>query len=326
MINKYNQNNFNINIGAHNNDKNKKRKTIVNNNKKESSKCIKLNSNRKNDIYNFISITNGKKNNKKKIKKKDNENSISKLNTNKDNQKLLEKVIKIMEYTDDEKNGFTYELALQFDKRTFCECYISLIKTKHNFIFAFFFNNDYNSKIIQIDIYFLSFAIFYTVNALFFDDNTMHKIYENNGKLNIEYQIPKIIYSSLISMALNMVIQMLALSNDAIIDFKQDKSKNNLLRRKTDLERNLKLRFILYIIISFVLLLFFWYYLSMFGAIYKNTQYYLLKDTLISFGLAFFDPFFIYLFPGIFRRISLSTPKKNRKYLYNLSKIFNIFS
>ena len=125
----------------------------------------------------------------------------------------------------------------------------------------------------------------------------MHKIYENNGKLNIEYQIPKIIYSSLISMALNMVIQMLALSNDAIIDFKQDKSKNNLLRRKTDLERNLKLRFILYIIISFVLLLFFWYYLSMFGAKYKNTQYYLLKDTLISFGLAFFDPFFIYLFP-----------------------------
>ena len=160
MINKYNQNNFNINIGAHNNDKNKKRKTIVNNNKKESSKCIKLNNNRKNDIYNFISTTNGKKNNKKKIKKKDNENSISKLNTNKDNQKLLEKVIKIMEYTDDEKNGFTYELALQFDKRTFCECYISFIKTKHNFIFAFFLNNDYNSKIIKIDIFFIGCKCF----------------------------------------------------------------------------------------------------------------------------------------------------------------------
>ena len=34
----------------------------------------------------------------------------------------------------------------------------------------------------------------------------------------------------------------------------------------------------------------------MFGVIYKNTQYHLLKDTLMSFGLSSFFPIILYLF------------------------------
>ena len=250
---------------------------------------------------------------------------MSKADSKLNQQKFIEKIKKIMEYTEDELNGLSYELALQYDKRTYWEYYISLLKTKHNIIFTFFFNNDYNSKIVKIDIFFVSFAIFYTVNALFFDDDTMHIIYENNGKLDLEYQLPKIIYSNLISMALNFILQLLALSNDAISDFKENKEKKDIIERKLNLEMNLRIRFIFYVIISFIFLFFFWYYISMFGVIYKNTQYLLLKDTLMSFGLSFFDPFFINLIPGIFRIISLSDPKKNRKYLYNLIKIFNFF-
>ena len=59
----------------------------------------------------------------------------------------------------------------------------------------------------------------------------------------------------------------------------------------------------------------------MFGVIYRNTQYHLLKDTLLSFGLSLIYPFGIYLIPGIFRIPSLSNPKKKREYLYNFSKL-----
>ena len=59
----------------------------------------------------------------------------------------------------------------------------------------------------------------------------------------------------------------------------------------------------------------------MFGAIFRNTQYHLLKDTMISFGLSLLYPFGIYLLPGLFRIPSLSDPKKKRKCLYNFSKI-----
>ena len=53
--------------------------------------------------------------------------------------KKREKVKTIMEFNDDEMNELSYELALNFDKRSFCQFYISLLKTKHNFIFSFFY-------------------------------------------------------------------------------------------------------------------------------------------------------------------------------------------
>ena len=69
-------------------------------------------------------------------------------------------------------------IGKKYDKRTYCEYYISLLKTKHSLFFSFCYNSDYNSRIIKIDLFFIEFTIFYTTNALFLDDNTMHKIYE----------------------------------------------------------------------------------------------------------------------------------------------------
>ena len=59
----------------------------------------------------------------------------------------------------------------------------------------------------------------------------------------------------------------------------------------------------------------------MFGAVYFNTQYLLLKDTLVSFGLSLLYPFGLCLIPGLFRIPALSDSKKKREYLYKFSKI-----
>jgi hypothetical protein len=152
----------------------------------------------------------------------------------------------------------------------------------------------------------------------------MHKIYETKGKYNLEYNIPRIIYSSLISIVLNKILKVLALSNDAILDFKQIKNKNDIDKEKNNLLNKLKIKFILYYIISSILILFFWYYISMFGAIYKNTQVHLLKDTLISFGLSLVYPFGIYLLPGIFRIPALSNRKNKKECLYKFSKLLQM--
>ena len=257
-----------------------------------------------------------------------NNNIIKKINSNKilnrQNTNKNKKAENRMKYTDQEINELPYNLAIQYDKRTFCNYYISLLKTKHNLIFTFF-NNDYNSTIIKIDLFFIGFTIDYIVNALFYDDNTMHNIYENKGQFKLETQIPIIAYSTLISMVLNTLLGLLALSNDEIIKFKQSNLKNNLMKREENLKFKLTIKFILYFIISFLLLIFFWYYISIFCVIYKNTQVHLLKDTLMSFVLLLFTPFVIYLFPGFFRIPALSDNNNKRKYLYNFSKFLQIF-
>ena len=243
-------------------------------------------------------------------------------NNNKDKQ--IEKLKNIMKYNTDEMNDLSYDLALNYDKRSYCQFYISLLRVKHNLIYSFYNYDDYNSRIIKIDLFFIGLIMDYAVNALFFNDETMHKIYIDKGLFDWETQIPITIYSFLISTILNIPLSLLGLSNDSIIAFKHLKNIGIKKKRKK-LIFCLKLKFIFYFLISFIFLLFFWYYISIFGVVYKNTQYHLLKDTLLSFALSLFYPFITCLLPGLFRINSLSNPKKKRECLYNFSKILYFY-
>ena len=227
-----------------------------------------------------------------------------------------------LEYNIYELNNLNYNEALIKDKRTYIQYYLSLLKTKHLLLFSFCSPNDYNSKIIKILLLLLSFTIYLIVNALFFNDNTIHNIYIDNGKYNFIYQIPQIIYSSLISIILNIILKTFALSEQNILELKNSKDKKLINNKSKELIRCLYHKFILFFIISFIFLLFFWYYLSIFCAVYENTQIHLIKDTLISFGLSMIYPFGIYLIPGIFRIPSLKT--NTRETLYKLSKIIQL--
>ena len=71
-------------------------------------------------------------------------------------------------------------------------------------------------------------------------------------------------------------------------------------------------------------MIFYWYFISCFGAAYKNTQLILIKDMLISFTTSMLYTFLFKLFPSIFRIPSLRSPNKDQKYLYKISKILNM--
>ena len=239
-------------------------------------------------------------------------------------KKTIEKCKKIMAFNYYEMNDFSFKLALKYDHRTFCEYYLSLLKTKHILIVIFFNNKDYNSRIIKLDLFFISFAISYTVNALFFNEETISKINEEKGTFNFIYHIPQILYSFLISAVLNAIMKLLALSEDNIIKFKKNKNIMDLKKRKLELKSKLRFKFVVYFIIGFIFLLFCLYYLTMFCAIYKNTQVYLIKDTLISFGFSLLYPLLICLVPGVFRIAALSDKKKKINYLYSMSKLLQL--
>ena len=175
------------------------------------------------------------------------------------NQEIINKSKKIMQYNEGEINDLSYILAIKYDKRTYCQYYSSLLKTKHIIIFSFFYNDDYNSKIIKIDLFFISFTTFYTINALFFTDETMHKFYEDHGSFDIINQLPQIVYSSLISIVFDKLLEFLALSEGNILDLKKNKEKRDLNTRVTKLNNKIRIKFILYFIVSFLFLLIYWY-------------------------------------------------------------------
>ena len=89
-------------------------------------------------------------------------------------------------------------------------------------------------------------------------------------------------------------------------------------------KKYLLIKFILFFIVNYSFFILFWYYLSCFCAVYRNTQLYLIKDTLICFGLSLLYPIGLSLLPGIFRIPVLNSKKKNKECLYKFSKIIQL--
>ena len=237
-------------------------------------------------------------------------------------KKFNSKSENILKKNDNELNELSYKDALIYDKRTYIQYYFSLLKTNHLLLFSFYVNNkDYNSQIIKMFLFFLYFSVHFAINALFFSDDTLHKIYIDKGKFNFIYQIPIIIYSSLISSGINILIKYLALSENIILEIKNEKKIEEFKLKKNSLYKKLKIKFILFFITSFILLLLFMYYITCFCGIYINTQIHLIKDSVISFVLSLVYPFGIYIFPCAFRVISLRAKNKNKECLYKFSKI-----
>ena len=182
--------------------------------------------------------------------------------------------------------------------------------------------SDYNIKIIKISFFIVSFSSYFTINGFFFSDETMHKIYEDNGRYNLIYQIPQIIYSYLISIVINNLLRYLSLSEKSILELKKQKGIINI--KSEEIEKSLKRKLIIYFIISYLLLAFFWYFISSFCAVYNNTQIILIKNTLFTFGLSMICPFGYLLLPGLFRIPALRAKNKDRRLMYKLSKYITL--
>ena len=260
--------------------------------------------------------------NKVKNKKSSIFNKVFTENTKNKQNEIRNKIDNDNDY---ELNSLSYKDALMHDKRTCCNYYISLIKYKQIIVFTFCSFNDYNSGIIKKMIFFISFALHYTINALFFDDTTMHQIYLDQGKFNFSYQFTKIIISSASStFILRIMLQTLVLTDNNILQVKYQSTKKLALKKKLEVLKYIIVKFAIFFLLNFILLILFGFYLTCFNGTYENTQIYLIKNTFISFGFSLLYPFIINIFPSIIRIISLDVRAKNKSCLYTTSKLLQI--
>ena len=227
----------------------------------------------------------------------------------------------IDKYNDSEINSFSYEEALQTDKRPFSKYYLSLIKTKHPLIFSFYSLKDYNSIIIKLNLLIFSFCIYYFINGLFINKNIIHKLYENGGKYEIKNYIEKIIYSFLIGHFMHTVIKYFSLSERNIFYIKRENNNKKLYEKVKEVKKLLVSKYICFFSLVLLFELFFGYNLSSFGAVYQNTQLVILENAFISIIISFIYPFVFNLFPVMFRVFSL---KNEKKCLYKCSQILQI--
>ena len=249
------------------------------------------------------------------------------------------------QYDDYELNNMEYYDASDFDNRTCLRTYWSVIKREHYVIFTFFARNDYNLFYVKIERFFILICTEITMNGMFFVHETMYK--KQTGGLSFAQKIPQIIFSLLVSHAMEVILCYLSMIDIHYYQIKAlPKEQKNLHKDQKYLSKDaknlpnkgknddkifdilscMKRKLTAFFILTFLVFLFHWYFISAFCAVYQNTQIIYLRDSGISILTSLIDPFIIYAFTCILRAISLSKCcKKKLSCVYKLSDLIPIF-
>ena len=223
---------------------------------------------------------------------------------------------------DYELNTLPYNEALLYDKRDILGIYFSILRRNHPLLFSFIPNGDYNTMVIKLDIFILKFGICSAINALFFTESTIHKIYADRGAYKLGFYLPKILLSFLFTHVIIIILKYIFLSEGNILNVKKKPTYDEANEEADKAKRCLIIKYILFYIIGTAFLVLFWFYLSSFCAVYQNTQIFLIINTFISLGISFLYPCIINFLPSILRKVSLNNT--NIECMYKTSKVLQI--
>ena len=229
------------------------------------------------------------------------------------NSSMIEEPVKDIIMLDDyELNHLGYLDALELDKRNCCQIYCSLLKRDQNIIFTCFACNDYNLFFTKMAKFIFVLATLMAMNAFLFADKSFHKLFISGVHYYFSYQVLQIALSVIITYVAEVILCFLTLTDRNIYAIKalskEEDNKDKIFKILKDARHKL----IAFFVVAFVILLFYWYFISAFCAVYPATQKIYLIDCTISFVIFSIIPFFVYAISTIFRVISLKDDKKKR--------------
>ena len=237
------------------------------------------------------------------------------------------KIITKREYSflnDGEINELDYDNSLFHDKRNILRIYYSYLKYNCVLIFSFFVYEDFNLMLVKYAL-FINFIMFYLVfNTAFFNNNTIHNIYINNGDYVLNYHWWKILLAFILSLIFIKLIKWW-------ITFYRRKSLHmKLLKRYTDTKNEiLKMiqQYYFHLKIFFpifcALFILFWYYVSTVCAVYRYSCWQLIINWIICACFHLVYSIILNVIPTLMRYYSLK--KEGRECLFKASRICSYF-
>ena len=243
--------------------------------------------------------------------------------------KFNDKKIKMKNMDNFELNNLDFYDACELDKRTCCKTYLSILMREHFALITFVAWNDYNLFYIKIERFFILFCVDMTMSGLFFVHESMHKKYTQGENLTFVQKLPQILFTLIAAHIIEVLLCYLSLTDTHVYQIKALPIKDKKNGKKImDILSLIQRKLTSFVIVTFILFLFFWYFISAFCAVYQNTQKIYLRDSMISFAISLIDPFIIYGFTSLLRCISLTKIcRKNccGKCLFKTSDIIPIF-
>ena len=220
---------------------------------------------------------------------------------------------------DIDKAPFT--LAQKEDNRIYPKIVYDNCISKLEFISIAIFPNKFDIVSISISVYILSMALDFTMNSVLFSDDVVSDNYHNEGNMSFLTSMLLSILSNLISAIISFIFVYLskyALYFEAVDEEKLNDVDYILICSK--ILHYMKRKLTLYFIISFLFIVVFWYYVTVFCIIYHNNQVNWIIDCITGIVMSLLYTLGIATLVSTIRCIALQTNSAN---LYNISNYFN---
>ena len=232
----------------------------------------------------------------------------------------------IEKYLTEDIDDKDYDDAIRLDKRTFFQYFWEKIKSTQFFLDIFLINEPLKPKPIKILLFLINIDLYFLINGLFINEDYISEIYHSKDNESIFSFIKRtnnnLFYISTISAFSGYLIN--------CFFFEEKKIKNIFMREKTNqfnikreiflLIHKIKSGYFTFFIISYIITIFSWYFISCFNNVYPYTK----KEWIISSIFIFLAIQIFYLFLTFFETILryISFKIKSEK-LFKVSQIFS---
>ena len=235
-------------------------------------------------------------------------------------------------------DNYDFDTAIKYDNRSFLRILYICLLSKENILNTFFFKSYLEIQPLRLTIFIFSYSCDLSLNALFYLNKKISEKYHYEGNNLLLFTIVNnftiSISSNIFSFFLVKSLEYLTNSKEEIESlFREEekkmrnnqnfivnnKTKKNINKKLMQIFKLLKIKIIIYIIVEFTLMLFFFYYITSFCEVYKDTQISWIIDSFISFLLSIITELFTSFFTTILYLISL---KYKIKFLYKFVIFF----
>ena len=258
------------------------------------------------------------KNNKKK-------NLIKNENNYKNNQ-YRHKLNKFMEeYLSTDIDELDYDDAIIVDKRNFCQYFWEKIKYSQFILDILLINDPIKPRAIKILLFLINLDLYFLINSLFMNEDYISKIYHSDDTSFFSFikrTDNNLFYISTIGIMLRYLITCFLIEEKKVkkIFIREKENTFNIKKEIYLLINNIKIHYLIFFIIGYIITIFSWYFVSCFNNVYPYTK----KEWMISSISIFLLIQIVYLLFSLFETILrfLSFKMKSEK-LFKISHKFN---
>ena len=185
--------------------------------------------------------------------------------------------INIEDYLETQYDEMEYDEAVRRDHRKFCDCYKEKLKENQIIINILYSYNPIRPKSIKIIFLIMQVDLYFFINGLFYDEEYISNIYhlEKDTFFTMAGRFfDNLIYAALASIIINYIIEFFFIDEKKIKTiFKYD--KDNILVLKDEISKilkSIKIRYILFIIIAYLISLIALVHIFCFNIVYYHTM------------------------------------------------------